>query len=321
MVRWTGLPTAVIVAGRVWLAALTLGLVLLVRRSHGDRGPLFPVLPAIAVLSGVLLAVHWLSLTSAVKQAPVGTVLLITYLAPVVVALVARPVLGEHVPRATFVALGIALAGTALAPRAVGGRRRSTGASRWPRSPRSPTPGSRCARSAWPPPTAVCGWRSCRWSSPASSCSRARRANRGESRARPGSGWSSSVSSRRASWPPIYLACLARLPVATAGVLMYLEPVVGRRVRLVAARRVAVERHARRRRDGRDRGHHRRSRDRTRVIPRNGAGACSWVTICSRTSCSRSAARCSSATCSPSSSRRRRRRRASSSVRPSLAAS
>jgi len=56
--------------------------------------------------------VHWLALTAAQKQTPIGTVLLITYLAPVLVALLARPLLGEVVPPRTFAALALAMVGT-----------------------------------------------------------------------------------------------------------------------------------------------------------------------------------------------------------------
>lgn len=112
MVRWCGLPTVVVVAGRVWLAAATLGVLLLIRRRSGDTAPLLPVAPWLAIGSGVLLAVHWLALTAAQKQTPIGTVLLITYLAPVLVALLARPLLGEVVPPRTFAALALAMLGT-----------------------------------------------------------------------------------------------------------------------------------------------------------------------------------------------------------------
>src|SRR5215467_2729939 len=112
MVRWSGLPTVVVVAGRVWLAAATLGVLLLVRRRSGDAAPLLPVAPWLAIGSGALLAVHWLALVSAQKQTPIGTVLLITYLSPVLVALLASPLLGEVVPPRTFAALAVAMIGT-----------------------------------------------------------------------------------------------------------------------------------------------------------------------------------------------------------------
>jgi drug/metabolite transporter (DMT)-like permease len=224
MVRWTGLPTAVIVAGRVWLAALTLGIVLLARRRRGDRGPLFPVLPGIALLSGVLLAVHWLSLISAVKQAPVGTVLLITYLAPVAVAVLARPVLGEHVARETFIALGVALFGTVLLLEPWDGAQLDRGIAMAILAAvtyAGLTLASKRVASAYGgirlafvqmvvagvvvlPSAAGESW--------------------GESSA---SWWWLVVLGVVASglMAAIYLACLGRLPVATAGVLMYLEPV------------------------------------------------------------------------------------------------
>lgn len=223
MVRWSGLPTVVVVAGRVWLATLTLGVVMLAVRRRGDRGHLFPEAPWLAVASGALLAVHWLALTAAQRQTPIGTVLLITYLSPVLVALAARPVLGEVVPPRTFVALGLALMGTVLliAPWRDASMGRgialsvlagvSLAALTLASKRLAPSYGG--LRLAFVQmlvagvcvlPTAVgtsWGPRSLSWS------------------------WLlvlGVVASGLAA--AVYLACLARLPVATAGVLTYLEP-------------------------------------------------------------------------------------------------
>jgi drug/metabolite transporter (DMT)-like permease len=224
MVRWSGLPTVVVVAGRVWLAAATLGVLLLVRRRSGERVPLLPEAPWLAIGSGALLAVHWLALVAAQKQTAIGTVLLITYLSPVLVALLARPLLGEVVPRRTFVALAVAMIGTVFLVEPWRGASMNRGvalsllagatlAALTLASKRlAPTYGG--LRLAFVQmlvagivvlPTMI----GAQWGDPS---------------------WSWAwlvvlgvVASGLAA--AVYLACLARLPIATAGVLTYLEPV------------------------------------------------------------------------------------------------
>jgi drug/metabolite transporter (DMT)-like permease len=224
MVRWSGLPTVVVVAGRVWLAAATLGIVLLIRRRSGDRERLLPEAPWLAVGSGALLAVHWLALVAAQRQTPIGTVLLITYLSPVLVALLARPLLGEVVPPRTFAALAVAMIGTIFLVEPWRGASMNRGialsllagaslAALTLASKRlAPTYGG--LRLAFVQmlvagvvvlPTMIgAQWGDASWS------------------------WAwlvvlGVVASGLAA--AIYLACLARLPIATAGVLTYLEPV------------------------------------------------------------------------------------------------
>jgi len=127
LVRWVDLPAVAIVFSRCALAALTLGLFLGVRhvrpshpaavRAIEDRGA-----PPRSggrlrwglLLLGVALAVHWLLLAAAQQRAPLGTVLLITYLAPVIVTCLAPHLLGERVPRRTYAAAAIGLAGIAV---------------------------------------------------------------------------------------------------------------------------------------------------------------------------------------------------------------
>ncbi|HSL56422.1 MAG TPA: EamA family transporter, partial [Acidimicrobiales bacterium] len=109
VVRQIDLPAVGIVASRVSIAALAIGLWLLVRRPAGARP--FSVRPGRVVVLGALLAAHWVALFGALQRAPIGTVLLITYLAPVIVAVVAPRALGERVDRRTAAALAAALAG------------------------------------------------------------------------------------------------------------------------------------------------------------------------------------------------------------------
>lgn len=112
IVRHVELPAVAIVASRVWLAAGALGVWLAVRPVPGP--PLLRHRPARTVLAGVVLAGHWVALVEALQRAPIGTVLLITYLSPVAVAVAAPRALGEVVGRTTVAALALAVAGMAL---------------------------------------------------------------------------------------------------------------------------------------------------------------------------------------------------------------
>jgi drug/metabolite transporter (DMT)-like permease len=114
------LPSSLIVAARVWTAALGLGTVLLWRRRRdrisGRPSPpaLLSVRPGLCVGAGAVLALHWLALFAAYRRAPAGTVILIVYLAPIGVAAVAPRLLGERLTRRTVVALAAATGGFAL---------------------------------------------------------------------------------------------------------------------------------------------------------------------------------------------------------------
>lgn len=129
-VRWVPLPAVAIVFSRCAIAAVTLGCVLGLRAAmgwgHHDRqGRLAPNQPSSArgarrtpwwglALLGAGLAVHWLLLVAAQQRAPLGTVLLITYLAPVLVTCLAPRLLGERVPGRTYGAAVLGLAGVAV---------------------------------------------------------------------------------------------------------------------------------------------------------------------------------------------------------------
>jgi drug/metabolite transporter (DMT)-like permease len=122
MVRAVDLPAAAIVGARCSIAAVTLGIFFAVRK----RIPVLDRLvgdttgrtsPLLLLGLGALLGVHWLCLVSAQQRAPLGTVLFITYLAPIVVAALARRVVNEHVPARTVGALVVALVGIALLAR------------------------------------------------------------------------------------------------------------------------------------------------------------------------------------------------------------
>jgi drug/metabolite transporter (DMT)-like permease len=125
VVRWAHMPATPIACSRIWIAAVGLGAVLWVRRGHAPGPPLFSVHRARLVATGVVLAFHWTAFIGALQRAPIGTVVLIVFLAPVGVAATAPRVLGERLTGVTLAALALAVAGFALvagpAARAAGG--------------------------------------------------------------------------------------------------------------------------------------------------------------------------------------------------------
>ena len=114
IVRHLDLPAVAIVASRLWIGALVLGLVLSTGHGRTGGGPVDRAGRNRTVLCGLVLAAHWVALVAALQQAPIGLVLLVTYLAPVGVAVLAPRALGEVVDRVTVGALGLAVAGVAL---------------------------------------------------------------------------------------------------------------------------------------------------------------------------------------------------------------
>jgi drug/metabolite transporter (DMT)-like permease len=136
------LPSTLIVAIRLWTAAICLGAVLTVQEwrhrrvrqgrisggggdggGGGGGGPgvgvvgparLLSFRPFRCALTAVTLGCHWLALFAAYKRAPAGTVILIVYLAPIGVAALAPRMLGERLGRRTIGALAAAVAGFAL---------------------------------------------------------------------------------------------------------------------------------------------------------------------------------------------------------------
>ena len=122
IVRRVPVEAPIIVAVRLWVAAIGLGIALAWEQRHprrrgaenAARPRLYSVRPGLCVAAAAVLAVHWLSLFAAYKRAPAGTVILIVYMAPIVVAVTAPRLLGEAVTRRTIAALGVAIAGFAL---------------------------------------------------------------------------------------------------------------------------------------------------------------------------------------------------------------
>jgi drug/metabolite transporter (DMT)-like permease len=114
------LPSALIVAARLWTAALCLGGAVWWRRRRDRRlgrssaPDLLSFRPGRCAWVAGVLAVHWLALFAAYHRAPAGTVILIVYLAPIGVAALAPRLLGERLDLRTIGALLAATAGFAL---------------------------------------------------------------------------------------------------------------------------------------------------------------------------------------------------------------
>ena len=100
--------------GRVFVAALGLGAILLLRPAGGEFPRPLSVAPIRCLANGALLAAHWLTMFVAFDRAPAGTVILIIFLAPVGVAAVAPRLLGEHLTPTILAAIALGLIGVAF---------------------------------------------------------------------------------------------------------------------------------------------------------------------------------------------------------------
>jgi DME family drug/metabolite transporter len=107
IVREVELPALTIVFFRVALAAAAVALALLVAGRRDLLRP--PPRPVIAL--GVLLAIHWSLYFAAIKQTSVASAVLITYAAPIFMAMLAPLLIREHVPPVSIAALGVSMVG------------------------------------------------------------------------------------------------------------------------------------------------------------------------------------------------------------------
>ena len=113
VVRHVDLPAVVLVAVRVWIATAVLGVIIAIgRRPSNVR--LFSARPLRCVVASTTLALHWVAFFAAYQRASAGTVILVVYLAPIGVAAVAGPLLGERLTGRILVALALGVAGFIL---------------------------------------------------------------------------------------------------------------------------------------------------------------------------------------------------------------
>lgn len=112
--RWTELPGKehfVVFIRSVMGVAFLAGLI----AARGRRDELsLGKHPLLLLGSGALLTLHWVLFLKALNNLPIGDAVFITYLAPVLVALLSPVVLKEGLEGMTLLALGLALAGMAL---------------------------------------------------------------------------------------------------------------------------------------------------------------------------------------------------------------
>jgi drug/metabolite transporter (DMT)-like permease len=107
LVREVDLPAMTLVFFRVALSAGAVGLALVV----SGRRDLLRRPPREVVALGVLLAIHWSLYFAAIKQTSVASAVLITYAAPIFMALLAPLVIREHVPALSIGALAVSMIG------------------------------------------------------------------------------------------------------------------------------------------------------------------------------------------------------------------
>jgi DME family drug/metabolite transporter len=110
LVREVPLGAFAIVFFRVSLAAVAIAAALMI----AGRGELLRPPGRAALALGVVLAAHWSAYFAAIKHTSVASAVLITYAGPALIALLARAILDERVPRRSLVALAVSLAGVAV---------------------------------------------------------------------------------------------------------------------------------------------------------------------------------------------------------------
>jgi drug/metabolite transporter, DME family len=110
VVREIDLPPLAMVFYRVALTAGAVAAALLLMR----RRELLRVPNRAVFALGVLVAFHWSAYFWAIKETSIASAVLITYAAPVLMALIAPLLIGELVPRVSVAALAVSLSGIAL---------------------------------------------------------------------------------------------------------------------------------------------------------------------------------------------------------------
>jgi drug/metabolite transporter (DMT)-like permease len=123
IVKRIGLDSSVIVFFRLFLGALVVFGWTIARGRAAELRP--RARPVLLIAWGVALAVHWLFLFAAFKRLDVATTILVVFLGPVLMALLAPAIIGERLRLPALGALAVAVAGIALI--ATGGARRIDG--------------------------------------------------------------------------------------------------------------------------------------------------------------------------------------------------
>lgn len=94
---------------------VTFGAIALIAVAAATRRLSFPkVRRGRLALSGVLLALHWITFFESIKLTTVAVALAVLYLGPIGAAILSGPILGERVDRRLWMALSVAAVGTLL---------------------------------------------------------------------------------------------------------------------------------------------------------------------------------------------------------------
>lgn len=103
-------PSTMLVGARVTFGAIALiGVAAVLRKLEFPKVRRWRL-----VLSGILLALHWITFFESIKLTTVAVALAVLYLGPIAAAILAGPFLGEKVTPRLWFALAIAAAGTLL---------------------------------------------------------------------------------------------------------------------------------------------------------------------------------------------------------------
>lgn len=113
IVRGVDLPAEQLVAARLWLGSFPLLAWISLRSDHYLPRPDQARVAAL----GAILAVHWAAFFWSLKTTTVAIALVLVYLAPVVLAVLAPRVLGEKTDRRAWLAVGMALVGVLMVAR------------------------------------------------------------------------------------------------------------------------------------------------------------------------------------------------------------
>jgi drug/metabolite transporter (DMT)-like permease len=103
-------PSIALVGARVTFGVIALiGVAAVLRRLKFPRVRRWRL-----VLSGVLLALHWITFFESIKLTTVAVALAVLYLGPIAASILSGPILGERVTPRLWVALAVAAGGTLL---------------------------------------------------------------------------------------------------------------------------------------------------------------------------------------------------------------
>lgn len=117
-IAWGAVPlfvrSDVSAAGLVGVRVTFGAIALIIGAAAAGRLRFPPVHRGRLVVSGLLLATHWITFFASVKVTTVAIALSVVYIGPIVASILAGPLLGQVVPRRIWISLAVAATGTVL---------------------------------------------------------------------------------------------------------------------------------------------------------------------------------------------------------------